>query len=80
MRVNKCPITYQPCENKYNKKGLAQLSSRLTELNDLPYTAQEQRHEAGSRAVKMSIQGFQPKLSAKLSVKDRSLNIVESCL
>ena len=77
MTVNKCPITYQACENKYSKRGLAQLSPRLTELNDLPYTALEQRHEAASRAVKMSIQGFQPKLSAKLSVKDRSLNIVD---
>jgi len=77
MIVNKCPITYQTCTNKYSKKGLAKLSPRLTTLNDIPYTALEQRHEAASRAVKMSIQGFQPKLSARLSVKDKSMNIVD---
>jgi len=42
------------------KAGLAQLSPGLTELNDLPYTAQEQRYAAASRAVKKSIQDIQP--------------------
>lgn len=77
ITVNKCPITYQACQNKYSKQGLSKLSPSLKDLNDLPFTALEQRHEAASRAVKMSIQGFQPKLSAKLSVKQQNLNVVD---
>jgi len=75
--MNRCPITYEPCKGKYSKTGLAKLSPRLTELVDLPFTAQEQRREAASRATKMSIQGVQPKLSARLSVKSSSLEIVD---
>ncbi|NQV38264.1 MAG: HipA domain-containing protein [Candidatus Marinimicrobia bacterium] len=75
--MNRCPITYEPCKGKYSKTGLAKLSPRLTELVDLPFTAQEQRREAASRATKTSIQGVQPKLSARLSVKSSSLEIVD---
>ena len=75
--MNRCPITYELCKGKYSKTGLAKLSHRLTELVDLPFTAQEQRREAASRATKMSIQGVQPKLSARLSVKSSSLEIVD---
>ena len=45
-------------------------------LEDLPFTAQEQRREAATRAAKMSIQGVQPKLSVKLSVKDQRFEVV----
>ncbi len=76
--MNRCPITYKPCQEKYSKSGLAKLSPRLTELKDLPFTAQEQRREAASRVSKMSIQGVQPKLSAKLSIKNQELEIVNS--
>ncbi len=76
--MNKCPITYEPCKDKYSKSGLAKLSPRLTHLEDLPFTSQEQRREAASRAAKMSIQGVQPKLSAKLSIKNQALEIVDS--
>ena len=75
--MNRCPITYQLCEDKYSKPGLAKLSPRLTGLADLPFTAQEQRIEAALRSGKMSIQGGQPKLSAKLSIKNRSLDVVD---
>jgi len=76
--MNRCPITYEKCQGRYSKSGLAKLSSRLFTLNNLPFTAQEQRREAASRSVKMSIQGIQPKLSAKLSVKNKELEIVDS--
>ncbi|MBC8196435.1 MAG: HipA domain-containing protein [Candidatus Marinimicrobia bacterium] len=76
--MNRCPITYTLCENKYSKSGLIKLSPRLIDLNPLPFTAQEQRQEATSRAVKMSIQGVQPKLSAILSTKNRAMEIVDS--
>ncbi len=63
--MNLCPISYEPCGNeKYSLKGLKKLSQKLTMLQDFPYTAEEQRQEAASRADKMSIQGLQPKLSA----------------
>ena len=76
--MNKCPITYEICQDKYSIPGLAKLSPRLSNLIDLPFTAQEQRREAASRSGKMSIQGVQPKLSAKLSVKNQEFQIVDS--
>ncbi|MCF8299229.1 MAG: HipA domain-containing protein [Saprospiraceae bacterium] len=75
--MNRCPITYKLCEDKYSQSGLAKLSLRLTELKDLPFTAQEQRQEAAGMAAKMSVQGVQPKLSAKLSVKNKAFEIVD---
>jgi len=76
--MNKCPITYEDCGNeKYSKAGLSKLSSRLTEFKNLPFTAQQQRREAATRATKMSIQGVQPKLSAVLSVKKQQFEIVD---
>ena len=75
--MNRCPITYQTCEGKYSKSGLAKLSPRLIDLKDLPFSAQEQRREAASRSGKMSIQGVQAKLSAKLSVKNQGFEVVD---
>ncbi len=76
--MNICPITYQPCgDKKYSDKGLKLLSRNLTQLNDLPLTQEEQLREAAIRADKMSIQGVQPKLSAKLNVKDEVFDIVD---
>lgn len=76
--MNKCPITYEKCQGKYSKVGLAKLSPRLSNLADLPYSAQEQRQEAASRSTKMSVQGIQPKLSAKLSIVNNEFSIVDS--
>ncbi|MFC1572055.1 HipA domain-containing protein [Candidatus Eisenbacteria bacterium] len=68
--MNRCPITYEPCgRRRYSVRGLRQLSPRLTELADLPYSAEEQRREAVLRAGRLSIQGVQPKLSARLKVR-----------
>ena len=76
--MNKCPISYLDCENNsYSQKGLAFLSKNLSFLNPLPYSAQEQRQEALNRASKLSIQGVQPKLSANLSIKNQSFEIVD---
>ena len=76
--MNICPITYQPCgDKKYSEKGLKFLSRSLTQLNDLPLTQEEQLREAAIREVKMSIPGVQPKLSAKLNVKDEIFDIVD---
>lgn len=76
--MNVCPITYEPCgDKKYSVKGLKLLSSTLEVLSDLPFTQEEQLKEAASRAVKMSIQGVQPKLSARLKVKAKMFEVVD---
>jgi len=76
--MNICPITYRPCGNKkYSENGLKLLSPKLENLNDLPLSQEDQLKEAATRAVKMSIQGVQPKLSAKLKVKEEKFEIVD---
>ena len=76
--MSRCPITYSFCaENPYSDKGLNLLSSGLRTLNDLEYSADEQRKEAFNRASKMSIQGVQPKLSAILNIKDEKFAFVD---
>jgi serine/threonine-protein kinase HipA len=76
--MNTCPITYQPCEGRYSQEGLNKLSRRLDDLGELPYSAAEQIREAAARAPKMSIQGVQPKLSARLNVRKREFEIVDT--
>ncbi|MEN8122192.1 MAG: HipA domain-containing protein [Bacteroidota bacterium] len=75
--MNKCPITYESCKGKYSQNGLKILSRNLTELKDIEYSAEEQRHEAAKRATRMSIQGVQPKLSAILNIKQSKFEIVD---
>ena len=78
--MNICPIAYIPIleAQRYSQKGLRSLSRGLTELRDLPFTAVEQRQEAAARAGRMSIQGVQPKLSARLSVREQSFVVVDA--
>ncbi|MFC1628686.1 HipA domain-containing protein [Gemmatimonadota bacterium] len=77
--MNRCLITYDDCEDaRYSRKGLNRLSSRLSTLRDFPYSAAEQRREALRRADKISIQGVQPKLSARLSIADDAFTLVDS--
>jgi serine/threonine-protein kinase HipA len=77
--MNFCPITYAPCgDNLYSEAGLRLLSPDLKMLKELAYTAEEQRSEAYNRSSKMSVQGVQPKLSAKLSIKDGEFKIVDT--
>lgn len=76
--MNTCPITYEPCgDKKYSEKGLKLLSRNLTNLEDFPFTQEEQLREAAARATKMSIQGVQPKLSAKLKVKEGIFEVAD---
>ena len=77
--MNRCPISYEECgADRYSPKGMRMLSYRLTGLRDLEFTAEEQRQEAVRRASKMSIQGVQPKLSARLNVKKSRFSVVNS--
>jgi len=76
--VNTCPITYEPCgDKKYSEKGLKLLSRNLINLEDFPFTQEEQLREAAARAPKMSIQGVQPKLSARLKIKEGIFEAVD---
>ncbi len=75
--MNTCPITYEPTEARYSARGLRLLSRSLTELHDLPFTAAEQLEEAAARADKISIQGVQPKLSARLDARAGSFVLVD---
>ncbi len=78
--MKRCPITYEPLEESergYSRQGLKRLSRSLSHLEVFPYSAEEQRHEAALRATKMSIQGVQPKLSAKLRAAGGRFEIVD---
>jgi serine/threonine-protein kinase HipA len=50
-------------------------SSKLTYLNDLPYTAVELRQEAANRAKSYPFRELQPKLSAAISIVDQNLKL-----
>ena len=75
--MKRCPITYEPCTGRYSSGGLKRLSRQLADLQPLAFTSQELRQEASARAVKMSIQGVQPKLSARLLVKEQCFALVD---
>jgi serine/threonine-protein kinase HipA len=76
--MNRCPITYEECGTaRYSRKGLRRLSSRLEELGEFPYSSEDQRREAVARATKMSIQGIQPKLSVRLSMREKTFHLVD---
>lgn len=77
---NICPITYTTitAEERYSDLGLKQLSSKLKTLHDFPYTEEQQIVEASNRADKLSIQGVQPKLSARLNVKNQIFELCDN--
>ena len=76
--MNRCPITGEPCgDARYSRAGLRLLSPDLRHLKDFPYDAERQRRESAIRAVSMSIQGVQPKLSARLAVSAGEFRIVD---
>lgn len=75
--MSRCPITYEISKSKYSRNGLNLLSRNLIDLNNIEYSAEEQRHEAAIRATKMSVQGVQPKLSAILNIQQSKLEIVD---
>ena len=75
--MNRCPISYAKCEGKFSREGLKTLSPKLLDLNDLTYSADEQRLEAARRSGRMSIQGVQPKISAVLNIKEQQFDIVD---
>lgn len=79
MKQRRCPITYAPLSTgaSYSPDGLKKLSRNLTNLAPLPFNSHELLFEATKHAAKMSIGGVQPKLSAKLNVKQGIFEIVD---
>lgn len=76
--MNRCLITYDFCGDKtYSQRGLKLLAPTLKSLANLDYSSEELRLEAMQRAVRMSIQGVQPKLSAVLNSKEGKFEIVD---
>ncbi len=77
--MNHCAITYEkiPDDKVYSIKGIKKLNRGLTDLKNFPYSAAKQRHEAVIQAGKLSIQGIQPKISARLNIKDSVFEIVD---
>ncbi|MBI1882819.1 MAG: HipA domain-containing protein [Chlamydiae bacterium] len=78
-KINICAITYGdiPSGEHYSLQGLKLLSPQLKKLEPLHLTLEEQREEAAARAGKMSIQGVQVKLSARLAVSRGQFKIVD---
>ncbi|RJQ80588.1 MAG: type II toxin-antitoxin system HipA family toxin [Desulfobacteraceae bacterium] len=75
--MNRCPISYEPCNGLYSRSGLKRLSRQLAGLQPLSFTSLELRQEAAARAGKMSIQGVQPKLSARLLISEQRFALVD---
>ncbi len=75
----RCLITNEPWAGAgpYSPAGLHRLDRQLKSLAPLPYT-REQLIEAAARAVKMSVQGMQPKVSAVLRVREGRMEIVDN--
>ena len=74
-----CPITLEPLAagETFSKTGLRSLHPRLTHLEPLALSQDEQLRQARLRADKMSIQGVQPKLSAVIKPKEGCFEIVD---
>ncbi len=75
----RCLITNETWEGPepYSPAGLRLLDRRLRSLAPLPYTRAQLLEEAATRAVKMSIQGMQPKVSAVLRVTEGRMELVD---
>lgn len=77
--MKRCPITYEIIteQENYSQRGLHLLAPRLEHLDPLELSADEQRKQAIARSGKMSIQGVQTKLSARLKIKAGYFEIVD---
>jgi len=76
--MRKCPLSYKEVADRYDVQALKRINHRLSDLEDLAYTSEELLHEVAARADKLSIQGVQPKLSARLNLKSQSFELVNT--
>lgn len=75
--MKKCPLSYALVEDRYDLTALRRLHPKLENLQDLPYNDDQLRWEASGRVGKLSIQGVQPKLSARLNLKSQAFELVD---
>jgi serine/threonine-protein kinase HipA len=77
--MKRCPITYDAIENRtsYSPRGLGLLAKTLKDLAPFPYDKAAQVRLAVEMAAKISIQGVQPKLSARLDLQKKEFIPVE---
>ena len=78
--MKRCPLTYKPLgedETNYSREGLNKLARGLKKLDVFQYSRQAQVQEAQRLATKLSIQGVQPKISARLNVGAGRFEIVD---
>lgn len=77
--MKKCLFTYEKfnTEGDYSLEGLKSLHGKLSQLSIFPYDHKEQMNEVLSYHGKISIQGVEPKLSAKLSLKNHTFEITD---
>ncbi len=75
--MSRCPLSYDEVPDRYDSTALRRLHPRLNDLKPLPYSSKQLREEASTRADKLSIQGVQPKLSARLNVKEEVFELVD---
>lgn len=75
--MRKCPLSYAMVENRYDPTALRRLHPKLEDLQELPYNDDQLRWEATGRVGKLSIQGVQPKLSARLDLKNQAFELVD---
>lgn len=77
--MKKCLFTYKNFDGigDYSPEGLKTLHGKLNQLSTFPYDHREQMQEVLSYHGKLSIQGVQPKLSAKLSLKNHTFEITD---
>ncbi|MBM4130219.1 HipA domain-containing protein [bacterium] len=80
--MSRCPITgaLLPAgqAGRYSREGLRRLSPQLADLAPLPFGAAELLVEAAARADQMSVQGVQPKLSARLDARAGRFVLVDA--
>lgn len=76
--MSRCLITYQECNGDYSEDGLKLLNRNLMSVSPLQFTQSELRTEAMAMSDKISVQGVQPKLSARLNIKEGRFDIVDS--
>jgi serine/threonine-protein kinase HipA len=78
--MNYCPITFEPIEKEqiYSAKGLRSIAPALKKLNPLEFSSADLRLEAIRRSTKISIQGVQPKLSAKILPSQNCFSLVDN--
>ena len=79
MTAGRCPLTYAPLSNGQtcNLQALRRLDRRLAQLAPLAFDTASLRAQARALADKLSIQGVQPKLSAKLNVRAQTFVVTE---